>query len=142
MTKKKWLLLGFRLVVGAVFVWAGILKIAGPLDFAQNIENYRFFPRGLVFPIALILPWIEVVSGAFLIVGFFKRSAALLLALLLAGFIGLVGLALLRGIDTSCGCFGSFSRKADLNLILADVGLLYFALSVFFAGRRPQPARQ
>jgi hypothetical protein len=139
MTRNKWLLLAFRIVVGAVFIWAGGLKIASPLDFARDIENYRFFPRDLVFIIAIVLPWVEVVGGIFLIAGFFKRSSALLLALLLAGFMGLVGLALLRGIDTSCGCFGSLSRKADLSLILTDAVLLYFALSVFFAGRRQQP---
>lgn len=134
MTRSRWLLLAFRVIVGGVFIWAGLLKIASPLDFAQSVQNYRFFPRDLGFLIALVLPWAEVLSGAFLIASIFKRSAALVLALFLGGFIVLVGLALLRGIDTACGCFGSFSRRADLTLILADAVLLYFTLSVFFAG--------
>lgn len=138
MIRNRWVLLLLRLIVGGVFIWAGGLKIADPLGFAQNIQNYQVVPPGLAFLIAVVLPWVEVWSGAFLIIGVFKRSSALLISLLLIGFIGLVALALARGIDTSCGCFGSFSRRADFSLILTDTVLLVFALSVFFA----RPPRQ
>jgi uncharacterized membrane protein YphA (DoxX/SURF4 family) len=127
------LLFLFRVIVGGVFIWAGALKIADPLGFAQSIKNYQIFPHTLAFLIAVLLPWVEVLSGVFLIIGVFKRSSALLISLLLIGFIGLVALALARGIDTSCGCFGSISRRADFSLILTDAVLLVLALSVFFA---------
>lgn len=140
------LLFFFRLAVGGVFVWAGVLKIADPLEFAQSIENYQVFPHFVAFFIALFLPWIEVLSGSLLIFGPLRRSSALLISLMLVGFIGLVGQAVLRGIDTSCGCFGSFSRKADFSLMLGDGVLLYFALSIFMdrplgtrATRHPSP---
>ncbi|MFZ2055170.1 MAG: MauE/DoxX family redox-associated membrane protein [Candidatus Aminicenantales bacterium] len=133
MIRNRWLLVIFRLVVGGVFIWAGVLKVVDPLGFAQSIKNYQAFPHGLAFSIALVLPWVEVIAGGLLIVGLFKRSSALLISLMLIGFIGLVALALARAIDTSCGCFGSLSRRADLTLILVDAGLLYLALCVFFA---------
>jgi putative oxidoreductase len=133
MIRNRKLLLVFRLVVGGVFIWAGILKVVDPLGFAQSIMNYQVFPRTLAFITALVLPWMEVIAGGLIIVGLFKRSSALLVSLMLIGFIGLVALALARGIDTSCGCFGSLSRRADLSLILTDLGLLYLALCVFFA---------
>jgi uncharacterized membrane protein YphA (DoxX/SURF4 family) len=142
MIRSRWLLLIFRFIVGGVFVWAGVLKINDPLAFAQSIQNYQVFPHSLAFFIAIVLPWIEVLSGALLILGFFKRSSALLISLMLAGFIGLVTLALLRGIDTSCGCFGSLSRKADFTLILTDTVLLFLSLAIFFAGPRPQSMSQ
>jgi uncharacterized membrane protein YphA (DoxX/SURF4 family) len=130
---KRRLLLLFRVVVGGVFVWAGGLKIIAPLGFAQNIENYQVVSRELAFITALVLPWIEVLSGAFLILGVLLRSSALLISLQLVGFIGLVASALARGIDTTCGCFGSLSRRADLTLILTDAVLLVLVLIVFFA---------
>jgi uncharacterized membrane protein YphA (DoxX/SURF4 family) len=133
MIRNKWFLLIFRLVAGGVFIWAGVLKVVDPLGFAESIMNYQVFPRGLAFIVALVLPWVEVIAGGLLIVGLLKRSSALLISLMLLGFIGLVALALARGIDTSCGCFGSFSRRADLTLILTDIGLLYLVLCVFFA---------
>jgi uncharacterized membrane protein YphA (DoxX/SURF4 family) len=134
---KRRLLLLFRVVVGGVFVWAGALKIIDPLGFAQSIENYQVVSRELAFLVALVLPWVEVLSGAFLIFGLLRRSSALLISLQLAGFIGLVASALARGIDTSCGCFGSFSRRADLSLILTDAVLLALALTILLA----RPAR-
>jgi len=137
MIRRRWLLLLFRVIVGGVFIWAGALKIADPLEFAQSIKNYQVFPHWLAFLTAVVLPWVEVISGAFLIAGLFKRSSALIISLLLVGFIGLVTLALVRGIDTSCGCFGSLSRRADYSLILMDTVLLVFALTVLFA--RPAP---
>jgi uncharacterized membrane protein (UPF0182 family) len=77
-----------------------------------------------------------VLSGACLFVGLFRSSSALILSVLLTGFIGLVAVAMLRGIDTTCGCFGGLSRKADLRLILMDSALLFLALNVFFGGSR------
>ena len=138
MIRSRRLLFLFRLIVGGFFDWAGALKIADPLSFAQSITNYQVFPHALAFLIALMLPWVEVLSGAFLIIGLCRRSSALLISLLLVGFIGLVALALARGIDTSCGCFGSLSRRADFSLILTDAVLLVFALSVLFG----RPSRQ
>ncbi len=132
----KWFLLGSRLIVGGLFIWAGILKIIDPLDFAQSIENYRVFPRFVVFIVAIVLPWVEALSGLFLIIGLFWRSSSLIISILLIGFIGLVAIAMLRGIDTTCGCFGSLSRKADFSLILMDMAMLFLALNIFFAKRR------
>ena len=138
MIRHRWVLLLFRVIVGGVFIWAGALKIADPLGFAQSIKNYQVVPHTLAFLIAVVLPWVEVLSGAFLIIGLYRRSSALIISLLLAGFIALVALALARGIDTSCGCFGSLDRRADFSLILIDAVLLVLAMNIFFA----RPFRQ
>jgi putative oxidoreductase len=140
MIRNKWFLLASRLIVGGVFIWAGALKIADPLDFAQSIKNYQFFPHDLTFFIAVILPWLEVICGSLLVIGAFKRSSSAILSLLLVGFIGLVTIALVRGIDTSCGCFGSFSRRADLTLILSDAVLLVLSLNIFLTKTRSTSA--
>ena len=133
MVANRYLLFGFRLVVGGVFIWAAVLKIGDPLGFAQNIANYRLFPRFLDFFLALTLPWIEVASGTLLILGLWRSSSALISSVLLGSFIVLVLTAVLRGIDTDCGCFGSLSGKADLKLIAMDAALLFFSVSVFLA---------
>jgi uncharacterized membrane protein YphA (DoxX/SURF4 family) len=136
MIRTKWVLFGCRLVVGGLFIWAGALKIIDPLEFAQTIMNYRVFPRELAFVVAIVLPWVEVLSGACLITGLFQRSSALVISVLLIGFISLVSVAMWRGIDTACGCFGSLSHKADLRLILMDTGLLLLSLNVLWARSR------
>lgn len=133
MIRNKYLLFIFRLIVGGLFIWAGILKIVNPLEFAQNVKNFRIVSHEISFFTALVLPWMEVICGAFLIVGFFHKSSALLVSIMLVGFIGLVAITMARGIDTSCGCFGSLSRKADFLLILEDSLLCFFSLNVFFS---------
>jgi putative oxidoreductase len=133
MIRNKYILIAFRLVVGGVFIWAGVSKIIDPLEFAQNIANYRVFPAGISFFVALVLPWIEVICGVFLILGIFRYASALLLSGFLAVFLVLITATIIRGIDIDCGCFGSLSTKVDYKLILEDSILLFFSLNIYFS---------
>jgi putative oxidoreductase len=128
--RNKYLLFAFRLIVGGLFIYAGILKIADPLGFAQDIKNYRLLPQEICFFTALILPWLEVLAGACLIAGLFKKTSALLISGMLAFFIVLVAVTMIRGLDVECGCFGTFSRKADWGLIVEDLIMLGMSLTV------------
>jgi len=134
MIRNKHVLCAFRLIIGGLFIYAGVIKIADPLGFARDIQNYRILPPAACLFIALALPWFEALSGVFLIVGIFKRTNAWLLSFLLAGFIVLVIITMARGLDVDCGCFGSLSRKADGRLILEDAVMLYMSLQI--AGQR------
>lgn len=136
MIRNKHILLAFRLVLGGVFIWAGILKILNPLEFAQSVSNYRVFPSGISFFLALILPWIEVVCGVFLVIGIFRHASALLVSGLLSAFLVLIIVTIIRGLDVDCGCFGSLSQKVDYTLILTDSVLLFFSLNIFFSLKR------
>ncbi|MDI6849820.1 MAG: MauE/DoxX family redox-associated membrane protein [Candidatus Saccharicenans sp.] len=131
--KNRLFLLLLRLVVGGVFIWAAVTKIADPLSFAQDVRNYRLVGQSLSFLTAIILPWVELVAGIFLVIGIFPRSSALLISGLLVFFIILVAVTMLRGIDVECGCFGTFSRKADLGLILEDLLWLVMSLVLLFS---------
>jgi len=136
MIRNKYVLFIFRLAVGGVFVWAGMMKILDPLDFAQSIANYRAFPRFLSFFLALILPWIEVFCGIFVISGLFKRSGALILSVMTGCFLLLIAVTIFRGIDIDCGCFGSLSSRVDYKLILTDLVLLFFSINIFLSPSR------
>lgn len=131
MIGNRYLLFAFRLVVGGVFIWAGLLKILDPLGFAQSISNYRVFPHWMSFFLALVLPWMEVICGVFLVLGLFRRSSALLLSLFLMTFLVLIASAMARGIDVDCGCFGRFSQKVSYRLLVTDMILLFFSLNLF-----------
>lgn len=131
--KNRLFLLLLRLVVGGVFIWAAVTKIADPLSFAQDVRNYRLVGQSLSFVTAIILPWVELLAGVCLIIGIFPRSSALLISGLLVFFIILVAVTMLRGIDVECGCFGTFNRKADLWLILEDLLWLVMSLALLFS---------
>lgn len=129
----KYFLLLLRFIVGGIFIWAAVAKIADPLSFAQDVKNYRLVGQTLSFLTAIILPWLELVAGVCLIIGVFPRSSALLISGLLVFFIILVAVTMIRGIDVDCGCFGTFSRKADLWLILEDALWLAMSLGLLFS---------
>jgi uncharacterized membrane protein YphA (DoxX/SURF4 family) len=133
MIRNRAVLLLFRVVVGGLFVYAGVLKIADPLGFAQDIENYRLVPRAIAFLTALFLPWVETLAGAALVVGLFKRTSAGLISVMLVMFIGLVAVTMARGLDVDCGCFGALGRKAGWTLLLEDALMLFMAVQVAFS---------
>ena len=136
------------LLLGALFVYASLDKIAKPADFARIIYHYQMIgPNRLVGPLpanllAVTLPFVEIIAGLLLIVGLWRREAALVIAGMLAVFVVAVSAALVRGIDLqNCGCFSlsGEGRRAGLGLIAADAGLL--AAALLAARRRPQETR-
>jgi uncharacterized membrane protein YphA (DoxX/SURF4 family) len=133
MVRNKTVLLVFRALLGGLFVYAGIVKVLEPLDFAQNIRNYDLVGQSLSFIAAIVLPWIEILAGAFLIAGIWKRGAALVITGLLVFFIVLTLVTIARGLDIDCGCFGAIDRKAGLSVILEDLAMLYLGLCVLSA---------
>jgi uncharacterized membrane protein YphA (DoxX/SURF4 family) len=133
MIRNKPLLVVFRVLLGGLFVYAGVVKVADPLGFAQDIRNYRLVGQALSFVAAVVLPWLEIVAGAFLIAGVWKRGAALVITGLLVFFIVLTIVTMARGLDVDCGCFGSLSRKSGWSVIFEDLGMLFLGLCVFLA---------
>jgi putative oxidoreductase len=132
MIRNKTLLLVFRIVLGGLFVYAGVVKVGDPLDFAQDIRNYRLVGQSLAFIVALVLPWLEILAGAFLVAGIWTRGAALVITGLLVFFIVLTLVTMARGLDVDCGCFGSLSRKSGWGVVLEDLGMLVLSLTLLF----------
>jgi uncharacterized membrane protein YphA (DoxX/SURF4 family) len=101
-----WLNLALRLGIAAIFLWAALDKIAHPDRFADIVNDYNLLPRVLVNPFAVILPWVEVVVAAFLALGIWVPSAALLATGMTVMFMGAITAALAQGYaDLHCGCF-------------------------------------
>ena len=136
MIRNKAVLVVFRLVLGGLFVYAGAAKALEPLDFAQNIRNYQLVGQSLSFMAALVLPWLEILAGAFLVAGIWKRGAALAITGLLVFFIVLTAVTMVRGLDVDCGCFGSLSRKSGWGVILEDLGMLVLGLALLLAPKK------
>jgi len=126
-----------RLVLGGIFIYASLDKIAQPLQFAKIIENYKILPLSLVTLSALVLPWLEFLAGFCLVAGLWKRSAAILLFLLLLTFIMALGINAFRGINLSCGCFSTSATDTEnvYVLIFRDLLLLLPGLLIIFFNR-------
>lgn len=96
-----------RLIAGGSLVLAAIIKLKGdPVAFALSIDSFKLVPRIVHLPMALYLPWFELVVGAALLLGLWGRQAALLATGLYAVFTIALASVLLRGMSVTCGCFG------------------------------------
>lgn len=137
-----------QFVLAAFFVVAGIAKIADPPGFAHEIHNFGILPGAAVNAMALVLPWLEVVTGVALFLGIARRTTARILGILLVVFIAALSVNLARGRPVDCGCFGMSTvqktdaeRLAEMKLvILRDFGLLLLAAQILHATRREERA--
>ena len=124
-----------QLVLGGIFVWAGVTKMPNPLAFADSIASFKILPLILINPLALSLPPLEIVTGLILIgtIGVrrlltdqgamnraptspsddgsytrrLRRLGAFSVIVLCSIFCLAILSALVRGIPVDCGCFGS-----------------------------------
>lgn len=123
-----YLLLFLRLILGFVFIYAGIEKTIDPGAFANSISNYKLIPELLINLISITLPWIELITGILLIFGVSVKENAMILSGLLALFIIMISISLMRGLSIECGCFGTVGGaqigmyKIIENILLLAIG--------------------
>ncbi len=115
---------------------AGVLKIGHPAELASAIAGFRLLPPAVVGPLALALPFVELLLGAYLIAGLFTKTIALVVAAQFIIYAGAIASAVLRHIPASCGCFGpNDSATADWPHVAFD--LLLAAAAIFVASAAP-----
>ena len=94
-----------RVSLGAVFIVASLDKIENSEAFATTIANYRLLPYKMVNGIAIVLPWLEIITGTLLVFGVWVKANTMIVGGLLVAFSIAIAQALFRGLDISCGCF-------------------------------------
>ncbi len=138
--RRRWVNRGLRWALGATFIVAaagvpgtrwGRGKLSHPSSFAGSIRQYQMVPEILVFPVAVYLPWLELMAGVTLLAGVWPREALRLAMLLCTAFLIVNVAALARGLEVDCGCFGaayhgSAQRESVIVVIMlaAAVGAL------------------
>jgi uncharacterized membrane protein YphA (DoxX/SURF4 family) len=127
-----------RVALGVIFVVAAYTKLHfngawhfGDYHFffAMAIDSYKMLPTSLVEGMARILPWFELLLGAWLISGIGLRWSGLLSSVLLLVFIGAMTRAKILGLEINCGCFGN-NEKLGTATLIRDASLLVLALAV------------
>jgi putative oxidoreductase len=138
MTGRRSVYHGCRVLLGALFLAAGIFKGRDVTTFAGEIAAYRLLPYALNYLLAATLPYVEVLAGGLLLLGRNVRGAALLTALLTVVFLGAILSAMLRGLEIDCGCFGGAAVLPLWVALVRDVGILVLAhFTYHLQGTRP-----
>ncbi|MBI4055235.1 MAG: DoxX family membrane protein [Elusimicrobia bacterium] len=122
-----------RLLLGFLFAASGISKLLLPVEeFAAVVQIYELLPPALIFPFAKILPWLELLLGVYLFLGYATRLSSAGLGILSASFIIALGINLLRGTPLGeCGCFGKALSLSPLQALGLDMLLLGLAILIY-----------
>lgn len=123
-----------RLLLGGVWLAAGVAKVGDLAASGRAVHAYRLTPYDVSVAIGAALPLVELVLAVLLLAGVATRVAATTSALLLAAFVTGIASAWARGLRIDCGCFGGGGDLAEgvdpayLSEIARDLGLLVIAV--------------
>jgi len=127
-----WIELAARWLLGATFIYASYSKILAPAVFAKILYGYDLFPAMLINLFAIILPFVELTAGLALIMGFYPRSAALIINVMLLAFIISLAINIIRGHEFDCGCFAlDANSQSTFSGPLLTRDIIYFALGIY-----------
>ena len=125
----------FRILLGLIFLFAGIAKISDPVRFIFTLRQFNLFSEAVIPFMVLYLPWLEFILGLFLILGLLYRASAFLLACLNTMFAIAILTVVVRGMEIDCGCFGMLADilkipdSADIKAVIRNV--IFIGISVY-----------
>ncbi len=121
---------------GVMWIYSGISKLMNLWGLIDTIMQYRLLPSSWVVMAASTLPWFELLLGLGLIMcllPYLRKfpenrifllvmmwMSLILLSIFLVAMLSVVG----RGLEVTCGCFGSDSQLVGWWTITRDMGLL------------------
>lgn len=125
----KWGIILLRFGFGIILIASSYHKILSPVEFSFSVENYRIIGGGLSQAAAVWLPWLELITGLFLIFGIWLDAAVIINCLLMILFFILVLQAYIRGLDINCGCFHTEEEKT-IRLLKIIENSLFMGFSI------------
>ncbi len=102
---KRAAIIAIRLMLGGLFLAAGLSKVGTPLQTLATIYSYQLvLPDWLAETVAYALPWMEILLGLGLLTGLWLPVTAGWTAAMLGVFIILTTQAWWRELPIDCGC--------------------------------------
>lgn len=133
-----------RIFVGVLFIFSGLIKANDPLGFGYKLEEYfEVFKMDFLSPfatgIAILLCSLEIVLGALLLLGFYKKKVAWGLLIIIIFFTLLTFVSAAFKVVTSCGCFGDAIPLTPWQSFSKDIILLLLIIYIFIKKDLIQP---
>jgi uncharacterized membrane protein YphA (DoxX/SURF4 family) len=127
-----------RLLLGGLFLYAGLVKGADVTAFAGSVANYQLLPYSWNYLVAATLPYVETLAGVLLIANRRVRPSALVLGGLNLIFMAALISVIARGLDIDCGCFNpDASGKTSPQLaLLRDAGIMVLVVLTYWLRSR------
>jgi uncharacterized membrane protein YphA (DoxX/SURF4 family) len=140
----KYILWLFRIVVGVLFIFSGLVKANDPLGLSYKMNEF-FEVWGttwaMEYSLALSVAMIgfEIIAGVGLLLGAAFEIFSFLLLLLTAFFTFLTAYVYLTDKIKECGCFGDCIKISNAETFWKDVILLILVLILFVFRKRIKP---
>lgn len=133
-----------RIFVGVLFIFSGLIKANDPLGFGYKLQEYfdvfhLSFLGGIATGIAILLCVFEIVLGALLLFGFWRKqvTSGLLGVIIFFTFLTFVSAAF--KVVTSCGCFGDAIPLTPWQSFSKDLVLLVMIVYLFVHKDKIEP---
>lgn len=110
-----------RLVLSAIFLYAGIVKASSSEEFALALVPFTIIPEAWTGLFAVTLAWTEVGAGVLILLPGVHRAGSAAILFLALLFAGVLGWALANDIIVSCGCFGEDAPPSASAMLLSIV---------------------
>lgn len=130
------------IILGTVFFLAGMLKLMDPIGAGLIVNDYfKFLHLGFLGfaakGTAFILAGIETALGIALLAGVYRKTSAIVTAIVLGSFTLLTVALVIFNPEMDCGCFGeaihlSHTQTLIKNLILCVIAALTFFPTSYF----------
>ncbi len=117
-----------RILIGLLLVFSSTEKLLSHYqNFLYVIQSYEILPSSLERLTAIVFPWIELLTGLFLILGLWLPLTLKVTTVLFTIFIAILTQALIRKLPiTECGCFGqAVSFPPQVTLVLDSVTFMF-----------------
>ena len=129
-----------RVFVGLLFIFSGLIKANDPLGFGYKLQEYfdvfhLSFLGNFATAIAILLCTLEIILGAWLILGFWAKKVAWGLLLLIVFFTLLTFVSAAFKVVTSCGCFGDAIPLTPWQSFTKDI-ILFVLIGYIFLNKQ------
>ncbi|WP_338733228.1 BT_3928 family protein [Mangrovimonas cancribranchiae] len=135
-----------RILVGALFIFSGFIKLNDPLGFSYKLQEYFSYdvlnipflePYALIISVLVVV--FEVVLGIFLLIGYKPKFTVWSLLGMIVFFTFLTFYSAYFDKVKDCGCFGDAIKLTPWESFTKDVILLVLILVLFFGVRYIKP---
>ncbi len=135
-----------RIIVGALFIFSGFIKLNDPLGFSYKLQEYFSaevlgleFLAPYALLIAIVLVVVEVLLGISLLLGYQKKITLWLLLVMIVFFTFLTFYSAYFNKVTDCGCFGDAIPLVPWESFAKDVILLVLIIFLMLTSTYIKP---